>query len=448
LLCAGDSRGQAAALVLLAGLLYFHRTENDFADVSNVAIRVDHLSKRYRLGERLENHPTLRDAMVSAAQAPWRMVRRGDSSARQKEELWAVRDVCFDVRRGEVLGIIGRNGAGKSTVLKLLSRVTRPTAGRAEIHGRVGCLLEVGTGFHPELTGRENIYLNGAVLGMTRADIRRKFDEIVAFAEIDRFLDTPVKRYSSGMHMRLAFSIAAHLEPEILIVDEVLAVGDAVFQKKCLGKIGSVAHEGRTVVFVSHSMPAVLSLCQRSLWLDGGQVVDQGAPAQVVQRYLASVLANGTVPLDERRDRMGDESVRLVSIRIESAEPGDAIRSASRLKLVIHYRSDAPVRQPQFVISILDQLDIGLFVLHNHMGGGLPDVLPSVGSVTCITEPIKLTPGRCVVHVEVLKGNVRADYVPYAACFDVEPDDTAGSSTLPREWAMFLLGNTWRVNDT
>jgi lipopolysaccharide transport system ATP-binding protein len=414
--------------------------------MSNIAIRAEHLSKRYRLGGTLDRHPTLRDAMVSAARAPMRALRQGRLRNGKQADFWALRDVSFDVRRGEVLGIIGRNGAGKSTLLKLLSRVTRPTAGRAEIRGRVGSLLEVGTGFHPELTGRENIYLNGAVLGMTRTDIRRKFEAIVDFAEIEQFLDTPVKRYSSGMHMRLAFSIAAHLEPEILIVDEVLAVGDASFQKKCLGKMGSVAHEGRTVVFVSHSMPTVLSLCERIVLLEAGAVVDQGLPPAIVQRYLTSLLASGTVALDQRRDRMGDGSVRLVSVRIQGAEPDGVIRSGSRLKLVIDYQSETPVRQPQFVVSVLDQMDIGLFVLHTDMGGGLPTVLPAAGSVTCLTEPINLTPGRCAVHLEVLKGNVRADYVPYAASFDVEPDDTSGASALPREWAMLLLRHCWQFN--
>src|SRR6266496_461637 len=278
--------------------------------MSDVVIRVENLGKRYRVGERKEAYGTLRDTIVSAVQASMDALR-GHGSKNGKKEFWALRGVSFGVKRGEVLGIIGRNGAGKSTLLKILSRVTRPTVGRAMIQGCVGSLLEVGTGFHPELTGRENIYLNGAILGMTKAEIDRDFDAIVEFAEIERFLDVPVKRYSSGMHMRLAFSIAAHFEPDILIVDEVLAVGDATFQKKCLGKMDRAAHEGRTVLFVSHSMPTVLSLCDRVLLLHGGQLVDEGGPPKIVQRYLAAHAVNSATLLDERSDRMGDGSVRL-----------------------------------------------------------------------------------------------------------------------------------------
>src|SRR5207249_2572638 len=228
--------------------------------MNDLVIRVENLGKRYRLGGRKETYGTLRDTIVSAVTASMNALR-GHSSGNSRKEFWALQDVSFDVGRGEILGIIGRNGAGKSTLLKILSRVTRPTVGRAVIRGRIGSLLEVGTGFHPELTGRENIYLNGAVLGMKKTEIRHKFDELVEFAELEQFLDTPVKRYSSGMYMRLAFAIAAHLEPEILVVDEVLAVGDVAFRKKCLGKIGDVAKEGRTVLFVSHNMACIQRLC-------------------------------------------------------------------------------------------------------------------------------------------------------------------------------------------
>ena len=225
----------------------------------DIAVRVDNLSKRYYLGALQQRQDTLRDALVSVFR------RSGSRTLPLSEELWALKDVSFEVKQGEVLGIVGRNGAGKSTLLKLLSRITEPTSGRAEIQGRVASLLEVGTGFHPELSGRENIYLNGAILGMHRNEIERKFDEIVDFSGIERFLDTPVKRYSSGMYVRLAFAVAAHLEPEILFVDEVLSVGDAQFQKKCLGKMGNVAKEGRTILFVSHNMVAMQSLCQRAI---------------------------------------------------------------------------------------------------------------------------------------------------------------------------------------
>jgi lipopolysaccharide transport system ATP-binding protein len=261
--------------------------------MSDIAIRVENLSKLYRIGRAQQRHDTLRDALVDFLPRMTRIARKNNSSNSSNswpkdDTIWALRDVSFEVKRGEVVGIIGRNGAGKSTLLKILSRITEPTGGRAEIHGRVGSLLEVGTGFHPELTGRENIYLNGAILGMKRAEIDRKFDEIVAFAEIEKFLDTPVKRYSSGMYVRLAFAVAAHLEPEILLVDEVLAVGDAAFQKKCLGKMGDVAKEGRTVLFVSHNMGAISTLTQRTIFLDLGRIIADDLTEVAVSKYLSS----------------------------------------------------------------------------------------------------------------------------------------------------------------
>jgi lipopolysaccharide transport system ATP-binding protein len=409
-----------------------------------VAVRAEGLGKRYRIGPPAA-YGSLRESLVETAQAPVRALRGG----RKKAPLfWALQDVDLQVGRGEVLGIIGRNGAGKSTLLKILSRVTSPTTGRAELRGRVGALLEVGTGFHAELTGRENIYLNGAILGMPRTDIRRKFDDIVEFAEFEQFLDTPVKRYSSGMYMRLAFSIAAHLEPEILIVDEVLAVGDAAFQRKCLGKMGSVAGEGRTILFVSHNMPAVQSLCDRAVWLHGGRVVDEGPPAAVVQRYLQSETESTAVPLEDRTDRAGDGSVIITSLQVESADRDKVIRPGSRLLVRIRYRSQRPVRHPQFVVSISDHLGVGLFVLHSEFTNPLPATLPSEGTVTCETGPINVTPGRCVVHLEVLKGNVRADYVPYAAAFDIEYDDVYGTGMLPpREWVRYVVGQRWWLDD-
>lgn len=264
--------------------------------MSDIAIRVEDLGKQYRIGQNLTGYRTLRDTLVDLAHAPFRRlssVIRGQSDHSSPETIWALRDISFKVQRGQVLGVIGRNGAGKSTLLKLLSRVTEPTEGFAEIYGRVGSLLEVGTGFHPELTGRENIYLNGAILGMKRAEIERKFDEIVAFAEVEKFIDTPVKRYSSGMYLRLAFAVAAHLEPEILVVDEVLAVGDSEFQRKCLGKMSQVAHEGRTVLFVSHNMSAILRLTEETILLDHGRIVMRAPSDQVVDHYLTSGMAQG-----------------------------------------------------------------------------------------------------------------------------------------------------------
>jgi len=258
---------------------------------TDTAIQAVNLSKRYQLGGMRTGYKTLRDSLAGAASSSIRAVRRRvtgnhKNGAQNENRIWAVKDVSFEIKRGEVVGIIGRNGAGKSTLLKILSRITEPTSGYADIRGRVGSLLEVGTGFHSELTGRENIYLNGAILGMRRADIERQFDQMVDFAEVDKFIDTPVKHYSSGMYLKLAFSVAAHLEPEILLVDEVLAVGDLAFQKKCLGKMGEVAKQGRTVLFVSHNMSAIKELCQRGLLLQSGTIVFDGDSAQCIADYM------------------------------------------------------------------------------------------------------------------------------------------------------------------
>jgi len=259
-----------------------------------IAIKVEGLSKKYHIGGKQERYRTLRDTLTDAFVLPFRKVGRllkGHASGASDlhESIWALKDVSFEVKQGEVIGIIGRNGAGKSTLLKILSRITEPTEGYVDIYGRVGSLLEVGTGFHSELTGRENIYLNGAILGMKRAEINKKFDEIVAFAEVEKFIDTPVKHYSTGMYLRLAFAVAAHLEPEILLVDEVLAVGDAAFQKKCLGKMGDVAKEGRTVLFVSHNMAAISTLCTRAFIVEKGHKVSEGDPNEQIEIYLHSV---------------------------------------------------------------------------------------------------------------------------------------------------------------
>jgi len=290
--------------------------------MGDIAIRVEDLSKLYRIGPTTSRHDTLRDAIADVGSKISRFIRRPTTPQlacqnSNSNDFWALKGVSFEVKRGEAVGLIGRNGAGKSTLLKILARITEPTTGRVEIHGRVGSLLEVGTGFHPELTGRENIYLNGAILGMKRAEIRRKFDEIVAFADIERFLDTPVKRYSSGMYVRLAFAVAAHLEPEILIVDEVLAVGDGAFQRKCLNKMEDVGKEGRTVLFVSHSMPAITRLCERAILLDDGTVMREGPSHFVVSSYLSSV--RGTTSVKEWTDpekAPGGEVARLRALRV------------------------------------------------------------------------------------------------------------------------------------
>jgi len=292
--------------------------------MSNTAIDVENLGKLYRIGPR-ERYRTIRDVLTEHIYAPFRRLRFGrqcgtaaaQNSSKDDNTLWALRDASFKVSHGEVLGIIGGNGAGKSTLLKILSRITKPTEGRAEIHGSMGSLLEVGSGFHPELTGRENIYLNGAILGMKRGEITRKFDDIVSFAEIEKFMDTPVKHYSSGMYLRLAFAVAAHLDPEILLVDEVLAVGDHEFKKKCLGKMGDISREGRTILLVSHDLPIIVNLCQRAILLNAGKVVREGQAAAVVQHYLSTVRsAGGEVVWRDPAQAPGNDIVRLHAVRI------------------------------------------------------------------------------------------------------------------------------------
>ena len=315
----------------------------------DLAIRVEDLGKRYRIGTAPERYRTLRDTIVAGVNASIRSLRRGASltaTSKETSTIWALRNISFDVPKGKVLGIVGRNGAGKSTLLKILSRVTEPTEGSAEIHGRVGSLLEVGTGFHPELTGRENIYLNGAILGMKRAEIERKFDEIVTFSEVEQFIDTPVKRYSSGMYLRLAFAVAAHLEPEILVVDEVLAVGDAEFQRKCMGKMSDVAQAGRTVLFVSHNMSAVLRLTEEALVLDGGLLVYRAPTPQAVDYYMAA----GFTGAGERMwtsEEIPTEAAPFVPLAIRLRDKQgrviDTLRSTEPFNVEVEYRLDQPI---------------------------------------------------------------------------------------------------------
>jgi homopolymeric O-antigen transport system ATP-binding protein len=286
----------------------------------SAAIEAHELSKRYRIGQMQAAYGTLRDSLSRAA---GRLVGREEEAERQ--EIWALRDVSFSVDQGEVLGVIGRNGAGKSTLLKVLTRITSPTAGRAIIRGRVGSLLEVGTGFNPELTGRENVFLNGSILGMKRREIQRKLNEIIEFSGIEKFMDTPVKRYSSGMYVRLAFSVAAHLEPEILLVDEVLAVGDAEFQQRCLGRMEDLSGTGRTVLLVSHNMQAVNQLCDRAIWLEGGQIHQEGDPSEVVTHYLHSAFGSGSrISWPDDDSAPGDDLARLLSVRAVD-EQGDTV---------------------------------------------------------------------------------------------------------------------------
>lgn len=322
--------------------------------MSDLSIRVTNLGKQYRIGAAPKAYNTLRDSLVNAVQAPLRRIRQGfmpkDDGGFQGDQadiIWALNDVSFSVEHGQVLGVIGRNGAGKSTLLKILSRVTEPSRGEVEIHGRVGSLLEVGTGFHPELTGRENIFLNGAILGMRRMEIQGKFDEIVSFSGVEKFIDTPVKRYSSGMYLRLAFAVAAHLEPDILVVDEVLAVGDAEFQQKCLGKMNDVAQQGRTVLFVSHNMSAILRLTQESIVLDRGQIVMRGPTPEAVDFYMSSGFSKtGERTWEADEVPLNAYPFAPIALRVRDAEGrvGDIVRSAEPASVEIEYRLKEPIQ--------------------------------------------------------------------------------------------------------
>jgi lipopolysaccharide transport system ATP-binding protein len=331
--------------------------------MSEIAVSVENLGKRYTIGHQTERgqYVSLRDVLVQRTKAAWhrtaelfrgKPVRLGDT----QEDIWALKDVSFDIARGEVAGIIGHNGAGKSTLLKVLSRITEPSTGRVTITGRVASLLEVGTGFHPELTGRENIFLNGAILGMPRQEIRRKFDEIVAFAEVEKFLDTPVKRYSSGMYVRLAFAVAAHLEPEILIIDEVLAVGDMAFQEKCLGKMNSVASGGRTVLIVSHNIGVIKRLCKTCLYLRSGRLVANGPAGEVADTYLATLSGSkGTVGVWEAESRGPSAAFQFITVRTtdENGEPKDTFARHEPIRITISYTVAQAVSKLRLCIQFM-----------------------------------------------------------------------------------------------
>jgi lipopolysaccharide transport system ATP-binding protein len=339
--------------------------------MSELAIRVEELSKEYRIGLRKRRHDTLRDQLTDGLRA---LFRRNGQVYPPRETMWALKDVSFEVREGEMVGIIGHNGAGKSTLLKILSRITEPTSGCARIQGRVGSLLEVGTGFHPELTGRENIYLNGAILGMKRTEIERKFDEIVAFAEVERFIDTPVKHYSTGMYLRLAFAVAAHLEPEILLVDEVLAVGDAAFQKKCLGKMEGVAKEGRTILFVSHNMAAIKSLCTRAILLAGGHVVCDGSVDEVVDSYFVPEVEMTTrklVPENTERIGTGEAKLRFVQLADLLDKPVSQLYFGQPLRVTLGFDVLTDIQNALIEVSIgtPDGIDV---VFSTTIDGGKP----------------------------------------------------------------------------
>ncbi len=404
--------------------------------MGDTAVRVEALSKRYRIGVRAARYDTLRDRVAEGCRAMLGPSRRRPASA-DKDAIWALKDVSFEVRRGEVLGIIGRNGAGKSTLLKILSRITEPTEGRVELAGRVGSLLEVGTGFHGELTGRENVYLSGAILGMRKTEIDRKFDEIVHFAEVETFIDTPVKRYSSGMYLRLAFAVAAHLEPEILIVDEVLAVGDAAFQKKCLGKMEHAAHEGRTVLFVSHNMPSVQALCQRVLLFQAGKLEMDGAPDHVVSHYLlqGEALQATEVDLSRHHGRSHSREPALRRARVgNGAAPSNCLMMGGTLEVSFEFEASRPVRDPGFGIAVEDEHGRPLFYLSNYLVRTASNTFRSLaaGTVSVRVPNLPLVPGTYFLNLTLAEqGREWVDHVERALAIHVQPAPVYGVAEVP-----------------
>jgi lipopolysaccharide transport system ATP-binding protein len=420
------------------------------------ALKAEGLSKRYRLGARETLNRTLGETLMA-------MVRRfnplsnGQNTQQDQAdtEFWALNDVSFTIQSGEIVGIIGRNGAGKSTLLKVLARITEPTRGHAEVYGRLGSLLEVGTGFHPDLTGRENIYLNGSILGMARREIEHKFDEIVAFAELERFLDTPVKHYSSGMYVRLAFAVAAHLEPEILLVDEVLAVGDAAFQKKCLGKMSEVAQDGRTVLFVSHNTAALLGFCQRGILLEHGKVVADDKIEAVIQRYLSNLRVTTPWDLSGYRERQGAGRVRFTAAIFEDVQgnPLEQGISGNPLVVKLKYQSAGnghaqPLRNCRAAVTFFDMLGQPLFNCSSELVIQNPITLAPHGELRCVIPRLPLSRGQYLLTLFLQVNREIEDWIENAIELEVIDGDFYGTGRLyPPGWngKGVLVPYQWQV---
>ena len=417
--------------------------------MSDLAIRVEGLSKHYRIHALRTHHNTLRDELIHGLKG-W--FGRKDQRDGHYETIWALDDLSFELKHGEVLGVIGRNGAGKSTLLKILSRITEPSRGYAEIHGRVGSLLEVGTGFHGELTGRENIYLNGAVLGMSRAEIKRKFDEIVDFSGVGDFIDTPVKRYSSGMTMRLAFSVAAHLEPEILIIDEVLAVGDVSFQKKCLGKMGEVAKEGRTILFVSHNMGAVANLCTGAILLEAGKLTEKGDTQSVIRSYLkSSESANSADPKSWRRRGTGEARITNAELFDTEDNPTSTFSMGDTIVVAFDVEFYRPFLYVDLVLEV-KRIDMGISVLHmlnQDCGLFLTDVAPGKRRFRVELPNCMLYPNSYQFTFCIWTPGTPIDFVDGILDFSmVQSDITQRTWSLSgHKEAIFYIPTQWREID-
>lgn len=417
------------------------------------AIEVQGLGKRYRIGQR-EPYKTLRDAITRAAVAS---VRKRDASVSATpnrdttsgHHVWALRDVSLKVTEGEAVGLIGPNGAGKTTLLKILSRITEPTEGSASIRGRIGSLLEVGTGFHQELTGRENIYLNGAILGMRKVEIDRKFEEIVEFSEVREFIDTPVKRFSDGMRVRLAFAIAAHLEPEILLIDEVLAVGDAAFQRKCLGKMGEVTGEGRTILFVSHDMAAIQALCGSAHALDHGRILASGDTSDVISRYLESTSRPQTVSIANRTDRKGNGRMRVLGFSISGAmNSHDTVQCGAPTTFEIAYQGTSPLRNVDIHMLFYNQFGTCVLLAGSSYTGKVFESLPERGTFLCRFDRFPLIRGIYHLRFASIVNGIIVDDIRNAATLQVVEGDYYGSGKLPpKGYGIFAVPHEWDLQD-
>jgi lipopolysaccharide transport system ATP-binding protein len=419
-------------------------------------ITIKNLSKKYSINHQRGKYVTLRDILTNIFKNPFKFLKHKAkvvAGIEKKEEFWALKDINLELKKGEVLGIIGSNGAGKSTLLKILSQITPPTTGEVKIHGRVGSLLEVGTGFHPELTGRENIFLNAAILGMTRKEITKKFDQIVEFAGIEKFLDTPVKHYSSGMYVRLAFSVAAHMEPDILIIDEVLAVGDAEFQKKCLSKMDEVTKtESRTILFVSHNMGAIEKLCKNTIWLNNGQIEMIGKTSTVIEKYLLSVGSFDQIPLKNRTDRKGTGQIKTTNIEFRDAigEKTRAFTSGQDAQIWVDYEAPDPsITEFDFYISIdslLDQTRIA--TLGTKYLGGKITVNPNEQTIKIKMKRLPFNVGEYQFTIFIRQKGQILDWIQKAGTFSVSYGDFYRSNEIPEQnQGHILLDYTVQTDD-
>lgn len=423
--------------------------------MSKTVVQFNNLGKSYMIGHKGTDQPYLamRDVISETMKKWWSRIRHPEYYTHENlEEFWALKDIDLEVQKGDRLGIIGQNGAGKTTLLKVLSRITEPTTGKIKIKGRVASLLEVGTGFHPELTGRENIFLNGAILGMTRSEIKRKFDEIVDFAGVENFLDTPVKRFSSGMHVRLGFSVAAHLEPEILVVDEVLAVGDASFQKKCIGKMDSVANEGRTILFVSHQMQAITNLCNRAILLDKGRIVERGNTKEIVDKYLNKKATDKIISLRERKDRVGNRSLKVIDTWIEDDQNNKVTQVQTGTKITICAKYEVLKRnniinlKTAFALNSIQNIQVS--DLSNITTGNelkLPN--GNIGIIRCVIKKLPVNIGIYTYNIMLRNANDDIiDYISEAGRLNVIEGDYFGTGKIILSDRLIMMEHIWKIS--